>query len=290
MAQECNLIKKPLGLGNCPTMPGYFRSMFTTPNSFKIPAATIAQGNAAVLAYLQSAILAGQASRIYKWPQFFNNTPEPEDTVYQATPLGKRKVRDGFYEWLVNFSDSMCSHKAMYTHRATTGRVIFLDTDGQLVGTQNEAGDFFGFSIMMLNTEKMTPNTGDEVAMSPVRIVLNDNLELDRDGALLAVASIGTLIPLTEAAIEIVEADDAEITLNVTIACDGTPLLGLVQADFVYYDADGNEIALTGVTDNGNGSYTIEGAFETGTVNLVAPDELTVEAYESFEVDVTIAS
>lgn len=284
---ECNLVKKPLGLGNCPQMPGYFNGMYTTTNGFKIPAATIAQGNAAVLAYLQAAIL---SKEVYAWPQFFNNENASEETIYQQTPLGKRKVRDGFYEWLINFSDSMCLHKAMYTHRATSGRVIFRDTDGQLVGTENEAGDLYGYSIMMLNTEKMTPNTGTEVAMSPVRIVLNDNLELDRDGSLLTVSGLGTLNPLTEAKLTVIAAADSEISVKVTVACDGTPLEGLSDEDFVILDADGEVQTISAGTEDAPGVYTLTGTFESGTIDLVEPDELTVQAYEGFPVALNVAS
>lgn len=286
MANECSLIKKPLGLGNCPSMPGYYKQMMTTTKNWFIPAATIALGNAAILAFVQDAIL---AKDVYLWPQFFNNTPEPEETIYQSTPLGKRKVRDGFYEWLINFSDSLCAHKAMYTHRATNGRIIFIDTDNQWSGTYDDSENFYGLSVMMLNTEKMTPNTGSEVAMSPVRVTLSDNLEFDRDGALLSVSGLNTLDVLTEAKIVITSADTDEIEATVTVACDGTPLIGLVADDFILLDEDGNEQAFA-VSEPTPGNYLFEGTFVTGTLNLVAPDVLSIQAYEGFEVVVTVGS
>jgi hypothetical protein len=284
---ECNLVKKPLGLGNCPKMPGYFKQKITTTKNWKIPAATLAQGNAAVLAFIQAAIL---TKDVYLWPQMFSSENQSEETTYQSTPLGKRKVRDGFYEWLINYSDSMCSHKAMYTHRATSGRVIFIDTDNQLVGTYNDAGDFFGLSMQMLNTEKMMPNTGDAVAMSPVRLTLADNLELDRDGALVQMTGLSTLNPLTEAKLTIVSASDTEIVVDVTVACDGTPLEGLVEADFVLYDEDGEVVNITGFASDG-GTYTLTVVGYTGgALTLADPDDLTVQAYEGFEVDIVVGS
>lgn len=288
MANECNLVKKPLGLGNCPQMPGYFKRKITTTNSWFIPAATIAAGNAAVLAFLQAAIL---NKDIYLWPQMFSSEDQSEDTTYQTTPLGKKKVRDGFYEWLVNYSDSLCSHKAMYTHRSNTGRVIFIDTDNQMSGSTNDAGDFYGLSVQMLNTEKMKPNTGSEVALSPVRITLQDNLEFDRDGALLAVSGLSTLIPLTEAKLTIVSASDTEIVATVVVACDGTPLSGLEVADFVLLDEDGAAQTIATAVESPDGTYTLTGTgLVTGTLNLDTPDALSVEAYEGFSVTVTIAS
>lgn len=289
MADECNLIKKPLGLGNCPQMPGYYKQMMTTTKNWFIPAATIAAGNAAILAFVQAAIL---AKDVYVWPQFFNNTPESEETTYQSTPLGKRKVRDGFYEWLINFSDSLCLHKAMYTHRATNGRIIFIDTDNQWSGTFDSSDNFYGLSMQMLNTEKMTPNTGSEVAMSPVRVTLADNLEFDRDGALLAISSFNTLNVLTEAKVTVVSAANNELVVYVTVACDGTPLEGLEAADFVVLDEDGAPQTISGAVEGDPGVYTLTptGTFDTGTVSLVEPEDLTLQAYEGFPKAFTISS
>jgi len=114
----------------------------------------------------------------------------------------------------------------MYTHRSTNTAVVFWDTANQLNGYMNEAGDFYPLTVQMLNTEKMKPNTGSEVAMSPVRITLADNLEFDRDGALLAMTGLSTLIPLTEVVITVISASATSIVVEVNILCDGVALEG----------------------------------------------------------------
>jgi hypothetical protein len=281
MAQECQLVKKPLGLGNCPSMPEYFRRMFTATVGWFIPAATIASGNAAILTFIQNAIL---TKDIYLWPQMFSSEDQSEETVYQSTPLGKRKVRDGFYEWLINFSDSLCSHKAMYTHRSTNTGVIFWDTANQLNGYLNAAGDFYPLSVQMLNTEKMKPNTGSEVAMSPVRITLADNLEFDRDGALLAMTGLNGLIPLTEVTITRISSISTAVVVEVVISCDSTPLEGLTTGDFVLLTAAGAAQTISSVTESVTipGRYTLAGTgLVSGTVRTADPDDLSVEAYET---------
>lgn len=290
MANECNLVKKPLGLGSCPKMPGYFRRMLTTTQNWFIPAATIASGNAAILAFIQNAIL---TKDVYLWPQMFSSESQSEETTYQSTPLGKRKVRDGFYEWLINFSDSLCSHKAMYTHRATNGRIMFIDTDNQISGTFDEDDNFYGLSVQMLNTEKFMPNTGSEVAMSPVRVTLADNLEFDRDGGLIAMSGLSTLIPLTEILVTVVSAISTAVVVDVKVACDSVPLEGLTTGDFILLTAAGAAQTISSVTESGSvpGRYTLAGTgLVTGTVNTAAPDDLSVEAYESLTpATVTIA-
>jgi hypothetical protein len=179
----------------------------------------------------------------------------------------------------------------MYTHRATTGRIIFIDTDNQWSGTYDSSDNFYGLSMQMLNTEKMVPNSGSEVAMSPVRVVLADNLEFDRDGALLPVSSLNTLVPLTEVKLAIISASDSEIVVYATIACDGTALEGLVNGDFILYDADGVAQAISGVAEGDPGVYTLSGTgLVSGTVITAAPADLSVPAYESFATTVTVTS
>lgn len=291
MENECFLVKKNLGLGNCPTMPKYYKSMFWTPLGFKIPAATIAQGAAAVIAFLQASMLAPKAERIYKFPTFFDNTDESQETVYQQTVLGKREVDPGYYEYLINFSDSLCLHKAIRTHKTNTGRLIWLDKSNQLIGTSpGETGDFYGQTIQMLNPEKMKGNTGTEVAMSPVRVVLEDNLELDLEGAILSVPGIGALVPLTDVKLTIQSAADDEIVVAATVACDGSAVTGLEPGDFLALDALGDEQTISGVTEGEDGIYTLTGTFETGTLNLAAAADLSIPGFEGTAVTLTVAS
>jgi len=283
---KCNLIKRPLGIGNCPSMPEYFRRKITTKQGFSIPKATIDAGNAAIIAYLQTAIL---NKDIYLWPQMFASEDQSEETVYQSTPLGKRAVREGFPEWLISYSDSLFSHTAMYTHRATTGRSIFVDTAGQLHGTSNDAGDFLGLSMQLLHTEKMKPNTGSEVATSPVRIVLSDTLEFDRDGALLPVSGINTLIELTEATVSVVSSIATAVVVDVKISADGTPLQGLVNGDFILLTTAGAAQTISSVVESPSipGRYTLNGTgLVTGTVNLAAPVDISIPAYESMTAQI----
>jgi hypothetical protein len=291
MATQCNEKKKNVGgLDRCPIMPEYFRSFITTPESFK---ATPAQ--AVSKTFWQDAIKAGYAQRIYLFPDLYNNTPDPEETVYSTTPLGKRLVRKGQYEFLFNFSESLCFHKALATHKATGGRIILIDTADNLIGTQDSDGNFRGQKIGMFSPEKMLANTGEEVAMSPVRVRLKNQTEFDNNGIMVDASEfINELMPLTDAAITIEAAEATEITVSVNIDCDGTEILGLTEVDFLVTDAAGDPVDLTGFTDNGDGTYTLEAAAfeEDGTINLVAADEiiLTDSAYEGEAVTITFGS
>lgn len=291
MAKVCGKKKKNTGgLDRCPVMPGYFRTFITTTNGFK---ATAEQ--AVSKQFWQDAIKAGYASRIYLFPDAYNNTPDSEETVYSTTPLGKRVVRQGQYEFLFNFSESLCFHKALQSHRATSGRIILIDDQDNMILTQFSDGTVGGQKIGMFNPEKMTQNTGEEVAMSPVRIRLKNQTEFDDNGVMVDVSDfINELMPLTDAAIAIESAEATEITVSVNIECDGTEILGLVQADFVATDANGTPENITGFTDNGDGTYTLTASSfqEGGTINLVPAEDISLDdaAYEGTAVEITFGS
>lgn len=278
MAKKCGLTKKSLGVGECAAMPGYFKKILWTPLSWFIPAATIAQGDAAVITFIQNALTAGT---IHLFPTLFSLEDQSTDSVKQTTVLGTRQVAPGFYQWLINFSNGLCFHKALRTFETTTGRLIIQDVKGQWLGTDPAGtGDFYGQTLQMLQPEKMKSNTGTEVAMSPLTIVLEDNLEFDQYGVILTVAGFNTLVELTDVSISIDDADAGTLEVEVVIDCDGTALLGLTEDDFVNLDSDGVPAAITGLTDNGDGSYSLVGTFETGgTISLVPAPALSVEGY-----------
>ena len=60
-------------------------------------------------------------------------------------------------------------------------------------------------------------------------------------------------------------------------AVNNVAITGLLIADFAFFDAAGDaQAAPSGITDNGDGSYTfVFAALETGTFNLVTPSSIT---------------
>lgn len=233
--------------------------------------------------FWQAALLADSGVRIYPWPDFVNFTDQSEATVYENTPQAVMVVRDGRYNFKFDVKENLCLHKAMYTHRAISGRVFFFDDSNQLLGTSDADGNFKGFSVMLLNTEKLTLSNGTVSTKSPIVVVLRDNLELDRNGALLDASFINDLARLTDVTITLVSQVAAKIVVAIAATCDGTPLNGLALADFVLTQTDGTPQVITAVAED-DGTYTLtkgSGSWVDGFLDLVAPADLTIEAYES---------
>lgn len=277
--------KTNLGLAQCAKLPGMIKGMITTPANFKATALEAVDST-----FWQDALLALASNRIYLWPDFVNFTDQSEAAVYENTPLAVMAVRDGRYMFRFDIKENLCLHKAMFTHRAISGRVFFIDDQNQLIGTTDDAGDFMGFSVMLLHTEKLMFSNGTVSTKSPVYVVLRDNLELDRSGALVDASFVNTLARLTDVTLTIVGSPTANsLVVDVKVTCDETGVSGLAIADFVLLKADGTAQTTPPTTavesSTVPGRYTISKvagtAWADGTLDLVAASALTVEGYES---------
>lgn len=277
------LDKKNLGLSKCAKLPALPKSMITTPQDFKATAVEAIDPD-----FWQAAILAGKATRIYLWPDFVGFTDNSEAAVYETTPLAVMAVRDGRYNYKFDIKENLCLHKAMFTHRSISGRVFLFDVDNQLLGTTDADGNFMGFRVLLLNTEKLQLSNGTVSTKSPIVVVLADNLELDQNGALLDASFLNTVARLTDVTLTVVPGSISADSLKVTVevSCDGTPVNGLVLADFVLTKADGTAQTTPPTTCvEDDGTYTISKvagtAWVDGFIDLVSAATLTVPGYES---------
>lgn len=286
MSNICNVTKDNLGLSTCNKLPALIRSIITTPDDFVLTAA-----EAAVSTNWQDALIDVASDRIYLWPNFVGFEDMSEKEVYEDTPLAYLAVRDGKYRFRFDIKESLCFHKAMYSHRSNHGRAFLFDIENQLVGTLDENGDIQGFSIQLLNTEKMKFSDGKVSTKSSIVLALQNNLELDQAGVLLDASFVNNLKRLTDVTITIVSAIATKIVCTVAVTCDGTPVNGLVKADFSLVKAsDGTAQTISSSTEV-DGEYTLNGSgLVNGSLSLVAPSVLSIEAYESDTATVTVAS
>lgn len=283
----CVTRKKNLGKSLCFKMPTLPKCMITTPSDFKLVLADYAT-EAALKTAIQNLILNPINSRGYMFPQFLTFENLSEAAIYNDSPLGVIPVRDGQYRFKFGVHKNLCTHRAMFTHRAVgEGRVFILDMDNNLWGVEDVAtGDVRGFQISLIHTEKLMISDGSSPSISPVYVCLADNEELDGSGILLDASSLNTVERLTDVDIAAAGAiAAASFKVDVKQSCDETPVSGLLVADFLMYEDDGVTLQSiqTAVEDaNVPGRYTLTAttAFVDGTLTLRAPSALTVKAYE----------
>jgi len=174
----------------------------------------------------------------------------------------------------------------MFTHRRTSGRVFLIDQNGALIGTELSNGDFAGFSIALLNTEKLKFTDGSVATESPIVVALSNNIELDKNGAMFDASDfISELYRIVDVELEIVGTPSATtIVVNVTTVCDNTPVTGLGSGDFLLVDDDNGATHAQTAAESSTipGQYTLTGvSFEDSTLTLDPPDVLSIKAYES---------
>jgi hypothetical protein len=279
----CEINKSNLGLSKCTALPQLPRGIITTPENFVIPKATAADP-ALLQTFLLSALKANKQNRIYLWPFFVGFEQVSEETIYEETPLADLLVRDGKYRFRFHIKESLCLHKAMFTHRGGNQRVFMIDVENQIFGTENASGDVQGFSVSLLNLEKLMISDGSVSTKSPLYLVLRDSKEIDSKGVLFNTSSVGSLTRLIDVKITVSNVLAGSLVASVAAVCDGTPVTGLVLADFLLTTTAGAAQAPSAVAEDTNvpGRYTLTRAsLVDGFVDLVAAANLTIPGYES---------
>jgi len=266
-------------------MPEMLISMITTPPGFSIPAATLADP-VLLLAFLNDAAVAPVGQRIYRWPDFKSFENISQEAVYEDTPLAYIPVRDGNYRFRFGIRENLCIHKAMYSHRANSGGVIFFDSENQLILSEKDNGDGLALTLQLLQTEKLMFNDGSVASKSPIMVALQNNKEIDKNGVLVPFDAFNQIVRIVDTKLTTVGAASATtITVKVAAECDSTPLVGLVKDDFsLVDDDDGASHAITTAVEDPAiaGQYTLTGtAFEASKLSLVSASTLSVPGYET---------
>ncbi len=286
MAEECEDNKLNLSPSKCNNLPVAIKSMIETNDNFFLDEADYAD-EAALLEALQDAIKAGRASRIYLWPTFVGVEDNSKAVAYEDTNLAYLEADNGQYRYRLMISKSICMHKATFSHKRSDGRVFLIDKKNQLFGTKGVDGKFKGFKLQLLNPENLMIGVDGSVATkSPIQIALDDTGEINENGYTVKAGSvISSLVPLADVTLTLVGSVSATtIVVDVKASCDGTPITGLVVADFALTETDGDPQTITSAVESTTveGRYTLTGtAFVDGFLNLDPPAILSIDAYEA---------
>lgn len=279
---SCLAERQNIGFSSCKKIPQKLKGFFLVPQDFE---ATPAE--AVNVTFWQAKLLAPKSQRIYFFPAAFNSEVLSEEAIRDESDLGSLLVRDGNYRFKFHFAVNLELHKAIYSFKGYDGRIVFLDTENKAVGTELTSGNFTGLSIDLFDPEKLMLNTGSEGTKSPVYVSLEDNRELDANGAQFDASFARSLTRLTSVVLEEVGTSTAtEITVDIKSNLDNTPLLGLVVGDFTYSGGTINT-----ATDNEDGTYTLAGVgLTTGSLTLVSAATLSVPGFEALApITITIA-
>lgn len=285
MAVSCANDVLNLGASQCKKIPTLLKGFIKTSSDYTITALLAASAT-----QWQTDIKADINARIYLFPQWGKAFEDvSSDQILEETPLGVMDVDPGQHRWKLGFTENLELHKAIYSHRNTEGRIFLIDRENKIIGTSDDDGvTLKGFLLDNLLPEKLKLSDGTISTKTWVGVYLADNTELDKRGFMVDASFVNSLIPLTSVVITIAAAPVPSATafnFSVASALDGTPIIGLVQADLLFKDAagDNQDSTIDTVAEPlDDGDYVVAGtAMATGSLTLVLPSALTLTAFES---------
>lgn len=271
-------------------LPKLFKYIIVVPDSFELEAADYADATA-LLDALQAAIKEAIDDRAYLFPPIVKYEDLSEEVTYDSNPLSVNDVYDGQYRARLHFSKNMFTVRDLASHYyKNEGRAIMVDLENKILLTEKSNGKLTGASISLLKPEKTDFSDGSTDTTSPMYLCLSDPADWGIRGRLLDGSSvIRELDPLVDVAITLTDGDAfaaAGFQVDVKVESDGTPVSGLLLADFKMYAADGVTLqTIDTAAEDANipGRYNLipDTVFVDGSVTLRAASALTVSAYEN---------
>lgn len=287
MATVCSDDRKNVGVSQCRALPQLFKRFITVPKAF-----TVALADIGTKATWQDLLKNPKSTRGYLFPQMKQIENVSQDPTYAETQLATSLQFQGRHRFRFSFEDGIYNHRQMATHRLAVDRLILVDNNDRVYLTSSDGGaNFTGFTVDLFNPEKMMFNNQTDPTRSPIYVSLENYKELDDRGYMFAMPFVNDLFALTDVSLRVEGTPtSSEIIVKVyytetedaNTPDDEVPILGLAQADFTLVDGSGADqsSAISGITDNGDGTYTIAGTgFVTGEIDLVAPASISVTTY-----------
>lgn len=210
-----------------------------------------------------------------------NNVEELEDGTKQVTRLG-------LYEFACKFVNGLYFHAAL-TSLSSFGNydVAFIDRDGNILGTKAASGKFKGFSVGMLQSDRLEWGTDSAGQKEGLMFQLLERSELDSDYIYIQRSQL-TYNPNKVEGVNEIElsypsgaAAGTSLTVKAVLKSDGSPFVGLPAANWVVSN-DGVTETPTGDDSGTGGTYVLT----VGT--MVGGDVIAVETIDGNNTVVTI--
>lgn len=279
--EDCFTKRKNIGTYLCSRLPQLMKRAIWSPEDFRVPVAS-----RELKTFWQDAIYAVQ-DRLYLWPPFVKMEMISTEAAYEITPLAQMHLHDGQYVFRAHYRQNLCTHKNMYTHKGSGGRLFPFDIANQLAASIDDDGSLMGLKVALVNPEKLAWGTGESATTSPIYVVLEDPSEMDKSGDVFPAKFVNSLTGIVDVVFTKVAGLSAagSVVYDIEIACDSLPVVGLIAADFLLYEANGvTPHAISGVVESLviPGRYTISGAGFASGMLLTLKDafQLSLNGYE----------
>lgn len=227
------------------------------------------------------------SGRGFALPYVYENEDNSEEAVRQDFPGGDTlEIRPGRYASRDKMHLSVSDMKKMASFNNKEWRMFKIDSNGNILGTSPDDVVFKGFELTEFNVEKMTQTIGDIKRLVPVYYKEREPSEwTDKPVALQPLKLSSSpwdprqLDGLIDVELTVNTATATNINVTATAHLKGVSLAGFDQVgDWILTTAQ----TITVVTDNNDGTYDLTGVgLVTGTLNLAASADLSIDGYES---------
>lgn len=149
-------------------------------------------------------------------------TDNSSDDIIETLPDGTKQVATlGLYEFATTFINGMAFHAALHSLNSFGSyNVLFVDRDGNVLGTKASSGNLKGFSVGMLQAMKLTFPTDTEGQKEGLGFQLTQRSELDKDYVYIQQLQLGTYYPNKEDGI-----NEVVLTFNAVPTAAGTTIV-----------------------------------------------------------------
>lgn len=210
-------------------------------------------------------------------------TDNSSEDIIETLEDGTKQVATlGLYEFALSFINGLAFHAALHSLNSFGSyNVLFVDRDGNILGTKADSGALKGFSLNMLQGMKLSFPTDSVGQKEGIAFQLSNRSELDTNYVYIQQANLGSFYPQNLDGI-----NEVVLAFASTPADSGTTIVttaklkqnqqaftGAVAADFLL-TLDGATLAKT-TAETPDGTYT-------HTVSALNADEvITAQLYDT---------
>jgi len=212
-----------------------------------------------------------------------------EDVIETLEDGTKQVATLGMYEFALTFINGMAFHAALHSLNSFGAyNVLFVDRDGNILGTKSTTGSLRGFTIGMLQAMKLSFPTDSVGQKEGLGFQMTERGELDRDYLYISQKELSGYQPQKEDGInEVVLTFDAvpadagtTIVVNAKSKQNQNAWVGGLTTDFL--------ITRNGVTEAQTVVESPEGTYTFTVAALAANDIIAIRLYDSAENNTVI--
>lgn len=213
---------------------------------------------------------------------FVDNSAED---VFETLEDGTKQLATlGLYEFALSFINGLAFNAALHSLNSFGSfNMLFVDRDGNILGTKSNSGNLKGFSLNYLQAMKLSFATDAVGQKEGIGFQLSTRAEVDINYIYISQSNLGTFYPQNLDGInEVVLTFDTvpvdastTIVTKATLKQNGKPFVGAGETDFLLTREGATLIKTTAESPNGTYTHTVT----ANTLN----DTITAQLYDTSE-------